>query len=100
MAEGDAMKADKRRKKKMREEQEAAVDSIFGGSDEDDGGDYNPDAAEEPEYIEAGADDNTGDNVDGSDMEGEDDEADPRPNKRDKRKRRAGNGRLECLSSC
>ena len=49
------MKADKRRKKKMRE-MEQAVDPIFGGSDESDGGDYVPDNAEEPEYIEAGID--------------------------------------------
>ena len=55
MAEGDAMKADKRRKKKQKEA-EQAQDPIFGGSDSDDGGDYNPDAAEEPEYIEAGTD--------------------------------------------
>ena len=55
VAEGDAMKADKRRKKKM-QEMEQAVDPIFGGSDESDGGDYIPENAEEPEYIEAGAD--------------------------------------------
>jgi len=44
VADGDAMKADKRRKK---QEQESAVDAIFGGSDSDDGGDYDPEAAEE-----------------------------------------------------
>lgn len=55
VAEGDAMKADKRRKKKM-QEMEQAADPIFGGSDESDGGDYIPDNAEEPEYIEAGVD--------------------------------------------
>jgi hypothetical protein len=62
VAEGDAMKADKRRKK---QKQESAVDAIFGGSDSDDGVDYNPDApeegvgvdAEEAEYIEGGGDD-------------------------------------------
>ncbi len=55
VAEGDAMKADKRRKKKM-QEMEQAADPIFGGSDESDGGDYIPGGVEEPEYIEAGAD--------------------------------------------
>ena len=55
VAEGDAMKADKKRKKNKREEE---VDAIFGASDSDDGGDYNPDAAEEEaEYIEPGGDD-------------------------------------------
>lgn len=58
VAQGDAMKVDKRRKKRMREEEEQAIDPIFGGSDDDDGGDYNPEAADEPEYIEAGADQN------------------------------------------
>ena len=60
VAEGDAMKADKKRKKKKREEE---IDAIFGASDSDDGGDYNPDAVdpdanpeEEAEYIEAGGD--------------------------------------------
>lgn len=50
MSEGDAIKADKRRKKKMKED---IVDAIFGGEDSDDGGDYDPDAQEEPEYMEA-----------------------------------------------
>ena len=51
MAEGDALKADKRRKKKQREEE---VDAIFGDSDDDDGGDYDPNAPEEArvEYLD------------------------------------------------
>lgn len=49
VAEGDAIKADKRRKKKKREEE---VDAIFGAEDSDDGGDYDPNATEEPEYID------------------------------------------------
>ena len=48
VAEGDALKADKRRKKKKREEE---VDAIFGDSDDDDGGDYDPNAPEEA-YVE------------------------------------------------
>lgn len=47
------MKADKRRKKRRREDE---VDAIFGNSDSDDGGDYNPEAPEEVEYIEPGGD--------------------------------------------
>lgn len=95
VAEGDAMKADKRRKKKQREE-EAAVDPIFGGSDEDDGGDYNPDAAEEPEYIETGVDNEAPEEEAGeafaSDGEAENSEENPRPSKSARKRLLVGTG--------
>ena len=83
------MKVDKRRKKKQREEEEQAADPIFGGSDSDDGGDYNPEAAEEPEYIEAGADQGDEPDSAGDEEAGEDD----RPHKKARQQRMlAGTG--------